>query len=90
MKTLLINGISKVNEQGVLLHFNKKVTLNGGLSADEWWVSWDKIGKVLLPDKYCELSEVAERNKLRGSIAMIKQSTDIDFAAISKEEDLII
>ena len=72
MKTLLINGISNITKEGVVLHFNQKFALNqhavdgrGGLEIDEWYVSWDAIGRALCGDAYCDKNEIVELNKLR-------------------------
>ena len=39
---------SNVNSEGVSLHFNKKVAMNGKLKSDTWFVSWEKISDALL------------------------------------------
>ena len=74
MKTLLINGISNITKEGVVLHFNQKFALNqyavdgrGGLETDEWYVSWDAIGRALCGDAYCEETEVTKLRELRGA-----------------------
>lgn len=65
MKTLLIDGFGNITKEGLTLHFNQKFALNGGLITDEWWVSWDRIGRALCGNDYCEEIEVAELRKLR-------------------------
>lgn len=64
MKTLLINNFV-VDKEGVLLSFNEKFSPNGGISTDEVWVSWDKIGRALYPTKYSDTMDVEERRKVR-------------------------
>lgn len=64
MKTLLIDSYVADNE-GVTLHFNEKFSPNGGISTDEVWVSWDKIGRALYPVKYSEAIDVEERRTIR-------------------------
>lgn len=65
MKTLLIINYSNVGKQGILLHFNEKVSLDDGVASNEIWVSWDKIGRALCGEKYCETNTVAELNQIR-------------------------
>ena len=42
-----ITHYSSLNKEGVTLHFDKKISMNGHLKTDKWWVSWDKIAKAL-------------------------------------------
>ena len=65
MKTLLINGYSNITKEGLTIHFNQKFALNGVLPTDKWYVSWDKIGKALCGDEYCEETDVVELRELR-------------------------
>jgi hypothetical protein len=65
MKTLLIDSFGNITREGLTIHFNQKFSENDGLATDEWWVSWDKIGKALCGDKYCEETEVAKLRELR-------------------------
>jgi hypothetical protein len=51
--------------EGVSLKFNKKFSPNGGISTDEVWVSWDKIGSTLYPDKYSKEQDVRRLRDLR-------------------------
>lgn len=54
--TLLIDGFSNANKEGVTIHFNERTALHrGGLATNEWRVSWDKIGKALCGKKYCSI-----------------------------------
>ena len=62
----LIKQITKVNNEGVSFTLTEKASLNGGLSTDQWYVSWDKIGKALFGDQYYEAESVAELRQLRG------------------------
>jgi len=65
MKTLLIDNFH-VTKEGIALHFNEIFSPNNDdFKTDELWVSWDRIGKALLGDKYCEETQVAELNKIR-------------------------
>lgn len=44
----------KADKEGVLLYLNKKTKLKTGhVTANEFWVAWDKIGKLLF-DGYLE------------------------------------
>jgi hypothetical protein len=66
MDNLLIIGYSNPTNEGITLHFNKPFDLNGGISSEDWWLSWDKIGKAICGDRYCTETDVCELNKLRG------------------------
>lgn len=59
MSGILIDGYCNVIKEGVTLHFNQKVSMNGGLAADEWYVSWDRIGKGLLGEHYCDFKSIS-------------------------------
>ena len=67
MKTLLIDGFSNVTKEGLTLHFNERFSPHNdvGFKTDELWVSWDKVGKALCGDKYCEAIQVVELDKIR-------------------------
>ena len=54
MKTLLIISTKNLSTEGIILCFNQPVALNNNLKTDEWWVSWDKIGKALCKGKYAK------------------------------------
>lgn len=43
-----ITSYSNPTSEGVNLHFDQKVSINGGLKSDTWFVSWEKIGNALL------------------------------------------
>ena len=43
-----ITSYSNPTPEGVNLHFDKKVSMNGGIESDTWFVSWDKIADALL------------------------------------------
>ena len=65
MENVIITGFSNPTTEGVTLHLNKKASLKtGNIKADNFWVSWDKIGKELF-DGYTEQQEVSERNNFR-------------------------
>ena len=51
MKAKII-GYSNVTSEGVTLHFDEKVAMNGTMKVDEWWVSWEKIGKSLIQENH--------------------------------------
>jgi hypothetical protein len=62
---VIITGFSNPTSEGVILHLNKTSTLKtGNVANNEFWVSWDKIGKLLF-DGYTDATEVSERNELR-------------------------
>lgn len=62
---VIITGISNPTSEGVVIHLNKPTNLKTGLMvANEFWVSWDKIGRSLFAN-YTEKNEVAERTELR-------------------------
>ena len=84
MKTLLINGYEKITKEGLTLHFNEKFSLNGGIAVDEWWLSWDKIGKAICGEKYCEATDVVELNKIRG-IKAVPVEAEVSFAPLMEE-----
>lgn len=59
MKTrTLIKKIVNVNSEGVSFKLTEKASLTGGLSTDQWYVSWDKIGKALFGDQYSDAESV--------------------------------
>lgn len=65
-KKAIITGFSNAKAEGVTLHLNEKTSLKtGNLKSDNFWVSWDKIGKLLF-DNYSEEESVSGRDKLRG------------------------
>ena len=67
MKTL-IKEIISVDSEGVGLELTEKASLNGGLKAKQYWVSWDKIGKALFGDQYSDAVSVKDLQKVRGEI----------------------
>lgn len=68
MKTTIITGFSNVTGEGLTLHLNNKTKLKGmNIPCKEFWVSWDKIGKLLFDD-YTEETDVEARNKLRKAV----------------------
>ena len=64
MKTL-IKEITNVNSEGVSFTLTEKASLNGGLSTDKWWVSWDKIGRALFQEQYTDAISVKDLNTER-------------------------
>ncbi len=67
MKSLLIKGYSSPGSEGITLHFNKKFSMNGGIKTDKIWVSWDKIGKALCGDEYCDTGPLDRLDEIRVS-----------------------
>ena len=65
MKTL-IKEIKNVSSEGVSFTLTQKAALNGGLSTDQWFVSWDKIGRALFGEQYSEAVSVADLKIERG------------------------
>lgn len=65
MKTL-IKEIVNVNSEGVSFKLTEKASLNGGLSTDQWFVSWDKVGRALFNDQYSDAVSVKDLKIERG------------------------
>lgn len=63
---VLIKEIVNVNSEGVSFKLTGKASLNGGLSTDQWYVSWDKIGRSLFKDQYSDSVVVADLRIERG------------------------
>ena len=64
-KKAIITGFSNAKAGGITLHLNTKTSLKtGNLKSDNFWVSWDKIGKLLF-DEYTDEVSVSGRDKLR-------------------------
>ena len=59
MKTL-IKEIKNVDGEGVSFTLTEKASLNGGLSTDQWYVSWDKIGRALFKEQYSDAISVVD------------------------------
>ena len=65
-KEVIITSFSNVTAEGLTLHLNKKTSLKtGNIKRKSFWISWDKIGKLLFED-YTDEVEVKERKELRG------------------------
>lgn len=62
----LIKEITNIDAQGVGFTLTEKVPLNGGMSAKQWWVSWDHIGKALFGEDYSDAESVKELRIARG------------------------
>jgi len=58
LKTL-IKKIVKTNSEGVCFELTQEASLVS-LKSKIWWVSWDKIGKVLFKDQYSDKTSVKE------------------------------
>jgi hypothetical protein len=65
MKTL-IKEIVNVSSEGVSFKLTEKASLTGGLSTDQWYVSWDKIGRALFNDQYSDAVSVKDLKIERG------------------------
>ena len=61
MKTL-IKEIVNVNSEGVSFRLTENASITGGLSTDQWFVSWDKIGRALFKDQYSDAVSVKDLN----------------------------
>ena len=62
---LLIIGYKNITNEGIVLQFNKPFAMNGMLPSEEWFVSWDKIGKVLCGDQYCREMDIQKLREMR-------------------------
>ena len=58
--TTLIKEIINVNSRGLTFKLTEKASLNGGLSTDQWYVSWDKIGRALFGEQYSDAASVKD------------------------------
>jgi len=66
MEKVIVTGFSNATHEGVVLHTNIKAKLKtGNISANEFWVSWDKIGNELF-DNYTDATQVSDRKEIRG------------------------
>ena len=65
---VLIKKIVNVNSEGVSFTLTGKASLNGGLSTDQWYVSWDKIGRSLFKDQYSDAVSVEDLRIERGEL----------------------
>jgi len=65
---VLIKEIISVNSEGVSFSLTEKAALNGKMSAKEWFVSWDKIGKALFKEQYSDAVTVKELREFRGEL----------------------
>jgi hypothetical protein len=59
MKTM-IKSIKNVSSEGISFTLTEKASLNGGLSTDQWFVSWDKIGRSLFKEQYSDAVSVTD------------------------------
>lgn len=66
MMTTLIKEIVNVSSEGVSFKLTEKASLNGGLSTNQWFVSWDKIGRALFKDQYSDAITVKDLKIERG------------------------
>jgi hypothetical protein len=65
MNKVMIKEVINVDSEGVSFKLNGKASLNGGLSTDQWYVSWDKIGKALFGGQYSDTDSVDDMEKER-------------------------
>ena len=56
--TAIIKEIVSMSSEGVTMRLSEKVALNGTLRTDQWFVSWDKIGRALFKDQYTDAVNV--------------------------------
>ena len=49
----LIKEVS-TSSSGLVLKLTRKAALNGGISTDTWFVSWDRLGKALFGEQYSD------------------------------------
>ena len=63
----LIKEIVNVSSEGVSFKLTEKASLNGGLSTDQWYVSWDKIGRALFGEQYSDAVSVKDLRIERGN-----------------------
>lgn len=75
MKTS-IKEITSVTSEGVSFKLTKKASLNGGFSADQWYVSWDKIGGALFGEQYSNEGRQVERESNKASQQGIDNGAD--------------
>lgn len=59
-----IKEVTNINGEGLVLILTQKVSMNGGLKADQWFVSWDEIGTALFGQQYAE--SLGDLKKIRG------------------------
>ena len=64
--TTLIKEVLNVNSQGVSFVLTEKASLNGRLSTEQWYVSWDAIGKLLFKEQYSDCVDVKDFRFERG------------------------
>ena len=72
----LIKKINNVSSEGVSFTLTNKASLNGGLSTDQWYVSWDKIGRALFGDQYSGAIDVSEVKLERGELSLTAPPCD--------------
>jgi len=93
MEKVIIIGYTTKN-QGVILETNIPAKLKtGNIKSKEFFISWDKIGKLLFED-YTELSDVASRDSMRNNSALKEKvekeyGTPVRFNSIEDYEGLV-
>jgi len=40
-------AVTSVQSEGAILTFSEPVRLNGKLASKEWWLSWEKIARLI-------------------------------------------
>ena len=58
--TAVIKETVSISSEGVTLRLSEKAALNGGLRTNQWFVSWDKIGRALFKDQYTDAVNVKD------------------------------
>jgi hypothetical protein len=64
---VLIKEITRIDSEGVAFKLTGKASLDkSGFAADQWYLSWDKIGRVLFKGQYSNANTVRELRIERG------------------------
>lgn len=67
MNNILITHYSNPTKEGIVIHTNYPSKLrSGNILSTEHFVSWDKIGSLILRN-YSDETDINELNKLRNS-----------------------
>lgn len=65
---MLIKEITNITREGVSFKLTEKASMNGGINADQWYVSWDKIGRALFGEQYSNTENITKVKMERGEI----------------------
>lgn len=70
MKTL-IQSIS-TNSEGLHVRLNNPARLNDmGMAAQQWFISWDNLSKLIFGDQYEESATVKELDRIRHDVPVV-------------------